>query len=95
MTVREMLDRIDARELDDWRAWERIYGTLGPERHDLLHAITASTVANVNRGKGKPAKKLTDFMPKWSRPVQSTREQLAVVYALNAQLGGTVSGQAA
>lgn len=60
-------------------AYERVAGTLGPERDDLLHAITATTIANANRGKGKAPAKVTAFMPAWDRRTQSWEEQLAIV----------------
>lgn len=69
-------------------AYERVAGTLGPERDDLLHAINATTVANANRGKGKAPMKVTAFMPKWDRR-QSWEEQLAIVRDLNRRMGGT------
>jgi hypothetical protein len=41
MTVRELLARIDSRELTEWAAFERLYGPLGPVRHDYLTAMVA------------------------------------------------------
>ncbi|MEV4672163.1 hypothetical protein AB0K34_10975 [Actinomadura sp. NPDC049382] len=70
-------------------AYERVAGTLGPERGDLHAGIVGSTIANANRGKGKRAAKVTDFMPRWDKPVQTWRDQLAVVKQLNASLRGS------
>lgn len=68
-------------------AYERVAGTLGPERLDLLHGIGAATVANANRGKGKAPAKVTAFMPRWDRR-QGWEEQLAIVKQLNRAMGG-------
>lgn len=43
----------------------------------------------MNRGKGKRVSKVTDFMPRWDKPVQDWREQLAVVKQLNASMRGS------
>lgn len=40
MTVRELLDRIDSRELAEWDAFERAYGPLGNSyEHEALASI--------------------------------------------------------
>lgn len=88
MPVAELLARITSGELTEWMAYERVTGTLGPERNDFLHAITATTIANANRGKGKAPVKVSAFMPKWDRGRQSWQEQLAIVRQLNAAMGG-------
>lgn len=90
MTVRELLSRIDSRELSEWRAY---YGLnpWGPERADLRAGTIASTVANCLTDKGfKPS----DFMPKYG-PVPEekpkTMQQLkdaAMKVAL--MMGGTI-----
>lgn len=90
MPVCEMLDRIPSRELTEWQAYERVAGPLGPARADVQAAIVAATVANANRGKGKPATP-ADFVPEWDhKPTQTVDEMLQIAYALNAALGGTV-----
>ncbi|GGK89113.1 phage tail assembly protein T [Mangrovihabitans endophyticus] len=61
------MDRIDSREYSAWMVYEQEYGTLGPERFDLLHAITAATIANANRGRRTRPYKPDQFMPKWGR----------------------------
>ena len=83
-----MLARMSSTELTEWLAYERVAGTLGPERDDFLHAITASTIANVNRGKGKAPAKGTRFMPRWDRSAQGWQDQLAAVREWNRALGG-------
>ena len=48
-TVRELLDRMDAREYLRWQLYEE-YDPFGNERGDLQAALVASTVANQWRG---------------------------------------------
>jgi hypothetical protein len=92
MPVSEVLERVSSRELTEWQAYERIAGPLGPARADVQSAIIAATVANANRGKGKPATP-ADFIPEWDRkPTQTVEEQVAIAYALNAAFGGSVEG---
>lgn len=63
----------------------------GGETQYLGSAIVASTVANSNRGKGKKAAKMEDFMPKFERPKEQTVEdQIHFAAILTAALGGTV-----
>jgi len=83
MTVAEMLDRISSRELTEWMIF---YGhePFGSEADFLGHAITSSTIANVNRPKGKKALKPEEFMPKFEKKKpQSTDEMIniAAMYA--------------
>lgn len=65
MTVSELLDRMDSRELAEWRAFYNIE-PFDERRKDLQSAIVASTFYNVMRQKGR-AKKVTDFMPDFSK----------------------------
>lgn len=93
MTVREMLARIGADELDDWASYERVYGPLGAERADALAALVATSVYNAQRTKrSDPVMKVQDQMPTWDRkrPQQSWQEQLAMAKHLNAAFGGSV-----
>lgn len=87
MTVREMLARIDSAEISEWIAYEAVTGPLGPERADIHAALIAQTVANTNRGKGRP-RKLSDFLLKWDQPQQTWQDQLALVHQINRTLGG-------
>lgn len=92
MPVSELLERVSSRELTEWQAYEVVTGPIGPARGDVQAAIVAATVANSNRGKGKPLTP-ADFVPEWDRePTQTVEEQLAIAYALNAAFGGTVEG---
>jgi hypothetical protein len=55
-------DKLTGRELREWMviAGEQI---IGPERLDFAAGIIASTVFNVNRGRGTPPTSARDFMP--------------------------------
>lgn len=89
MTVRELLDRIDSREIAEWMAYERIAGPLGGERLDVAAGIVASTVANANRDKKSKVAKITDFMPTWDRRQQSDEEMWAAIRESHKAMGGT------
>ena len=79
-----------SRLLTEYQAYERVARPLGPARADVQSAIVAATVANANRGKGKPATP-ADFIPTWDRkPTQTVEEMVQIAYALNAAFGGTV-----
>jgi hypothetical protein len=61
-TVAELLERLDSYELTEWMAYEALE-PFGEERADMRAGIIASTIANVNRGKGQKPFSPTDFMP--------------------------------
>jgi hypothetical protein len=87
MPVGDLLARVSSRELTEWMAYYEME-PFGEERADLRAGIIASTVANVNRAKGK-AYKPQDFMPKFERRGQKTwQEILTAVERMNALLGG-------
>lgn len=90
MTVEEMLARISAQELTDWRAYEAETGPLDyGHRADVHAGIVAATVANAMRGKGGKRFGPEDFVPPWGgRREQTWQEQLAAVVAINKALGG-------
>jgi hypothetical protein len=83
-----MLARIPSSELAAWMVYERDYGPLGPERHDHLAALVASTIANANRGKKKRRFKVREFLPVWSKRRQSPAEQLSILRGFTRRLGG-------
>ncbi len=66
MTVREMLSRIDSRELTEWQAYAELE-PFGEWRGDLRAGIVASTIANVNRKKDSKPFKASDFMPEFGK----------------------------
>jgi len=83
MTVRELLQRIDSRELTEWQIY---FGMepWGTEVDDWRAGMVASTIANVNRDPKKQKKPFEpkDFMPervKEPAPEQSPEEQQRVL----------------
>ena len=60
----------------------------GADTQYLGHAITASTIANVNRGKGKKAHEVSDFMPKFEKQRQSVDEMLQFAEMMTVAYGG-------
>ena len=62
MTVRELLSRIDSKELSEWAAFYSIE-PFGYFRSDMQAGIIASTIANCNRQKNSRSFKPMDFMP--------------------------------
>ena len=81
MTVRELLARIDSRELSEWMAYYEL-NPFGSVRDDLQAGIIASTIANVNRGKNDKSFAPSDFMPYMEKPQQSEGDMQAVMDAL-------------
>ena len=77
MTVRELLARIDSRELSEWMTYY-LEDPFGSERDDLQAGIIASTVANANTGKGK-AFQPQDFMPYIKEKEQTTDDMRTIL----------------
>lgn len=90
-TVRELLARIESRELSEWMEFYRVE-PFGQEADWLGSAIVASTVANVNRGKGKKAFEVDDFMPKFNgcKKDQSVDEMIQMAAMFTVAAGGKV-----
>ena len=63
--------RCNARQFAEWQA-EYELSPWGDERADLRAGIIASTIANVNRGKGK-AFSPGDFMPEFDKQPQKAQ----------------------
>jgi len=63
-TVRELLERVDSREISEWMAFAKVE-PFGEERADIRSAIIACTMANMWLGKNQKPYKITDFMPKF------------------------------
>ncbi|MCK9326632.1 MAG: hypothetical protein M0P69_14170 [Bacteroidales bacterium] len=74
MTVRELLARIDSRELSEWISYYEME-PWGTDVEDWRAGMVASTIANVNRDPKKQRKPYTpkDFMPQ--RIVEQKEEQ--------------------
>ena len=90
MTRGELLDRIDAREIGEWEAYERVAGPLGAARHDELFAMLMALIANVNRAKSRRPYRTDEFRPRWDpdapptpRPQQTPEEMLKAVKKLH------------
>jgi hypothetical protein len=62
MTVKELLSKIDSRELAEWSAFFSIE-PFGYFRSDVQSGVIASTIANCNRSKHSKSFTPTDFMP--------------------------------
>ena len=62
MSVREMLQRIDSRELTEWIAYDTVE-PIGAVRTDLAAGIISSTIANCHRSKNTSVFTPMDFMP--------------------------------
>lgn len=87
MTVAELLARVSSKEITEWMLFFELE-PFGAEAEFLGHAITASTIANVNRGKGR-ARKVEDFMPKFSRQKEQTVDDMInFAAAMTHALGG-------
>jgi len=83
-----MMARISSAEITEWMAFAALE-PFGSEANYIGHAITASTVANVNRGKGRRALKVDEFMPKFEKKAaQSVDEMMQVAQMLTIGLGG-------
>lgn len=60
----------------------------GTDAENLGHAITASTIANINRGKNDKPYKVEDFMPKFEKQSQSQDQMIQVASMYTEMLGG-------
>jgi hypothetical protein len=79
---------MSSHELSEWMAFFRLE-PFGEERQDLRAAIVAQTIANVNRGAGRPPYKLSDFILEFDRQPkepQSVEDQIEVMRRLTRQL---------
>ena len=84
----ELLNRISSREITEWMAFGQLE-PFGAEAGYIGHAITASTVANVNRNKGQKAYEVADFMPTLGRKEpQTAAEMIQFAEMFTIALGG-------
>lgn len=67
-------------ELTEWMAYYQLE-PFGTDVDMLGHAITAATVANVNRPKGKKAFKPDDFMPDFEKANRTQTVDEMVAFA--------------
>lgn len=87
MTVAELLARISSRELTEWMAFSQVE-PFGADAYYLGHAITASTVVNVNRKPKSKAHSVEEFMPKFKKKKKQSTEQMIQIAKMFTQAGG-------
>jgi len=75
-------------ELTGWQAYEQVSGPLGPERNDVLAAMTAFYVL---RGLGAKHVELKRLVPEWDRRRQSWQDIAAAARAMTMASGGVVN----
>jgi len=83
MTVRELLERIDSRELTEWAVYFGLE-PWGTEVEDWRAGLVAATIANVNRDPKQRRKPFepADFMPRREQTAaeeQSVEEQARIL----------------
>lgn len=91
MTVRELLTRIDSRELTEWAAFFGLE-PWGTEVEDWRAGMVASIIANTNRDPKKQKKPFEpkDFMPKREQEPekeQTPEEQKRILEMWSAVIG--------
>ncbi len=97
MTVRELLERIDSRELTEWAVFFSLE-PWGTEVEDWRAGLIAATIANVNRDpkQRRQPYEPSDFMPRRAAQVeveeQSVEEQAQIMEAWARILEATHGG---
>ena len=87
MTVTELGVRMSGREFADWRAYEKVTGPFGAERHDVLASMTAYYIVSAL---GAKKARLDKMLPVWDRRPQDWRQQREFFKALTVAAGGEV-----
>ena len=64
MTVRQLLDRVDSRELTDWEAYDRLE-PVGERMTQLMVGQLTATITNLLKQKGKKDVTAEELMPRW------------------------------
>lgn len=82
MSRRQLLASMSSRELTEWQMFYHIE-PFGGERADLQAGIVASTIANVNRGKGSKVFSPADFMPFAEKPRKKKQTEAEIEAALD------------
>jgi hypothetical protein len=80
MTVAELLGRISSRELTEWMAFGQLE-PFGRRAEYTGHAVVASTIANVNRGKDQEPYEIEDFIPKRAKKKEDQTEAQMIAMA--------------
>ncbi len=86
MTVAELLARISSKELTEWMVFYNME-PFGGDTQYLGHAITASTIANVNRKKGQKAYDAEDFIPKFKKEKKQSMDEMVGLAQMMAMSG--------
>lgn len=77
---------MSSEEFAEWLAYERVAGTLGPERGDLQAALIAAVMHGLW---SKKRRTLKDFLFKWDHGRKmSAEEMLATIRQINRLAGG-------
>ena len=74
MTVRELLNRIDSRELSEWQAFFRLE-PMPEQRADNRSGVIASVIANTNRAKNAKPFEPKDFIPDYEKTPEKTDQK--------------------
>tara|TARA_R110000824_G_scaffold190864_2_gene372429 strand:+ start:645 stop:950 length:306 start_codon:yes stop_codon:yes gene_type:complete len=80
MSVRDLLNTIDSKELTEWVAFDSIE-PIGAIRTDLVGGIISSTIANCHRGKNQSPFSPTDFMPLHESKKENCTEEIGAKLA--------------
>jgi hypothetical protein len=78
MTVKELLGRVDSRELTEWKIYCQ-YDPIGNERADMHNATIISTLINIFRGKKQKAVKPEECMLKFGPKRQKTMAEMKAI----------------
>jgi len=96
MPVAELMERMSAREFDDWRLYA-VLEPFGEERADLRMGILASVIANANSDPKKRTKPFDpkDFMPDFAAEPEKpmTPKQLATIALFEANAAKALEAQ--
>jgi hypothetical protein len=84
MTVRELCERMDSRELSEWMAYTRYFVPI--ENPWLQTGIVASYMAAPYTEEGKPPRTAESFVPKLRAPQHEAQDRAAIL-KLRAELG--------
>lgn len=91
MTVRELLNRIDSRELSEWQAFFQLE-PMPEQRADYRSGVVASVIANTNRAKKSKPFEPTDFTPDYDKAPKKT-DQKAVEKKVKDVFGTMIARQ--
>lgn len=86
MSVRELLAKVDSRELAEWMAYYTL-DPFGSVRTDLNAGVIAATVANAHKGKSGRPFQPADFMPFVEKEEQTEDEMKAILISMRGNDG--------